>query len=1419
MHTDNLSINFLGRTTKNKLIYEACEGSIRIRQSFTDSFTQEELTNSFKKAVEDLKTLVNHEYRNLDCNEQEKFEYYASHPSDSRTKRINSVFSSTSQSAVSVNQPKAQTLTQEEFVKILDTIGKTPRNPNEKINFLSILTQLGYPPTLENIQFDLQKITVNRQRGLGRTLPSWGTNLLKEIDFSGIRCNECHFRYVNLSKSNFKDCVFEKCYLAHTNFEKAKISSTTFNSCQIHDAIFDQADMRDTVFKDCNLNYASFSGAQLKSVSFLGEPDYSSMKHQREILFSNKDLTQASYTLKLDGCNFLNAHVTDCKIVGSDITDTLFYNADKSGFLLSCPPPSIQKPLIAELWNNQQPGYSATKLQFALKQELIPIKYNYKLSDIDKQALDSEVKQLLVEVKNSSLPIPQALIQTAKINPARFPNVKLIIDKAKELTTQVHAVVLPGGADVEPEFFGQERKADVHHCEKNYRRSLFEFAIIHHAQLQGMPLMGICRGTQMINVYCGGTLHPVSNQRQKSQSLKVEEEGIIRSVLGNNVRVFSCHNHAIDSVAPGLKVKMQTEDVPKALESDQGAPVILTQFHPEFAGLAGKVANPGISNTNKNFWGMLATSAQAYARKKNLFKEQNASAKIQKTAQVSQKRSIDENHLLMGEEEIPANEYAWYLNSAMLRHAYEMAEDPEIKKSILCAANNYLAKTAPIQRRTKNMLGAEDYDTFFNLTPFPRHAYHRQTGFQRRDQDKSIKSGLALNHISPLLITDTTEISALFPNRFTVLNGDEDERRSIEKLTESIERHLAEFNQNGKALEKQLKAPLLFDFTNALAPFIKTNGKRSKDIVFENKFDDVKDRMAKLIEQSIQKIIQKNPSLDSKQLKEFIQNNTTTICQVEFEGFAGIKILPVFKNLCGMKSVHNIHNTFENFVISSGSFMGGVNYRRHILDSFAIRPDIEYAPQGPANVSYFPKRLDFLNQALMKRLKKAFSDKNLNKQKPYIHILGQSTIDLVTGLFNEITDDHWEQLNQDPGAREVIQTTLFKLQCLLATAEQHQDDFTQFSQAIELAHCELGILLEFLMPFQEEDFSTIYQKQLHNIPEDLKPLLRAGLGKTAMNTFTGINAAMMASQPQPVRCYNADLYYEETFCFGSNQKVEDVLNDSSIKNVDLYVCQFNPNINIDSDKTTYASRNIIEDIKNILDKKKDTKHLTVAVDCTIDYLNSPQNRKLLDHFKREIHEGKINFIFLRSGQKFDMLGMDNYFGSPFYIINNGGDQWRSFNQLFTSKAHRTDPLSLQWFCLSNRYAEAHIERYRREIFKKSRELLNRVPDKLKPRLSDPTQTIRVNSVVDDQMLVSFIDIKVRGQDHPAKAREIEKKFFEICSQEGVSVQSKPSFGFFIPNINRISGTTVTNLRINPGLDPKANVALSKFLQAIEQEIK
>jgi putative glutamine amidotransferase len=157
-------------------------------------------------------------------------------------------------------------------------------------------------------------------------------------------------------------------------------------------------------------------------------------------------------------------------------------------------------------------------------------------------------------------------------------------------------LLLTGGPDVHPARFGQE----VHPgCERiDEARDATELALIEHAQRHALPILGICRGVQMLNVAFGGTLfqdlelerpgsldHRASNPAspRTAHPITIKPGSKLARALGaESIPANSLHHQALDTVARGFVVNAQAPDgVIEGIEH-AGLPFVLgVQCHPE----------------------------------------------------------------------------------------------------------------------------------------------------------------------------------------------------------------------------------------------------------------------------------------------------------------------------------------------------------------------------------------------------------------------------------------------------------------------------------------------------------------------------------------------------------------------------------------------------------------------------------------------------------------------------------------------------------------------------------------------------------------------------------------------------------------------------------------------------------------------
>ena len=173
------------------------------------------------------------------------------------------------------------------------------------------------------------------------------------------------------------------------------------------------------------------------------------------------------------------------------------------------------------------------------------------------------------------------------------------LDSALDILTQCDGLLVSGGPDVDPARYNQAY--DTVLCETiDYRRDSLEYALIHKALEQQMPILGICRGEQILNVYFGGSLFPdiptakpnnvghrFSHIDSSMHHISINKQGVLFSIADTNQgRVNSSHHQAVDRLAKDLVVLAWTDDsIVESIswKNKEGKSFLLgVQWHPEW---------------------------------------------------------------------------------------------------------------------------------------------------------------------------------------------------------------------------------------------------------------------------------------------------------------------------------------------------------------------------------------------------------------------------------------------------------------------------------------------------------------------------------------------------------------------------------------------------------------------------------------------------------------------------------------------------------------------------------------------------------------------------------------------------------------------------------------------------------------------
>lgn len=152
-------------------------------------------------------------------------------------------------------------------------------------------------------------------------------------------------------------------------------------------------------------------------------------------------------------------------------------------------------------------------------------------------------------------------------------------------------LLLPGGGDMDPKFYGQAR---IPACgEPNLLRDAAEPLLLRAFLAADKPVLGICRGIQVMNAVLGGDLYqdikpfehlPHNGHWAKVHTVTVRRGTLLSRILGQDtVLVNSQHHQAVDRVAPGFTLAALSEDgIVEAIEKPDAGFCLGVQWHPEW---------------------------------------------------------------------------------------------------------------------------------------------------------------------------------------------------------------------------------------------------------------------------------------------------------------------------------------------------------------------------------------------------------------------------------------------------------------------------------------------------------------------------------------------------------------------------------------------------------------------------------------------------------------------------------------------------------------------------------------------------------------------------------------------------------------------------------------------------------------------
>ena len=166
--------------------------------------------------------------------------------------------------------------------------------------------------------------------------------------------------------------------------------------------------------------------------------------------------------------------------------------------------------------------------------------------------------------------------------------------KGEDYVDLFDGLIIPGGPDMDPTFFGEEPSWKVGRA--NYKRDVFELELFNAFYKAGKPIFGICRGCQLINIALGGNVYqdlpsenPACTIRHSQAAegsypthhVEIKEGSALYHILGDRAYVNSRHHQAVKEVGKGLVVTATAPDgVIECVETPDWQ-IVAVQWHPE----------------------------------------------------------------------------------------------------------------------------------------------------------------------------------------------------------------------------------------------------------------------------------------------------------------------------------------------------------------------------------------------------------------------------------------------------------------------------------------------------------------------------------------------------------------------------------------------------------------------------------------------------------------------------------------------------------------------------------------------------------------------------------------------------------------------------------------------------------------------
>lgn len=757
---------------------------------------------------------------------------------------------------------------------------------------------------------------------------------------------------------------------------------------------------------------------------------------------------------------------------------------------------------------------------------------------------------------------------------------------------------------------------------------------------------------------------------------------------------------------------------------------------------------------------------------------------------------VDSYRLLQGargQKKIKTNHWNWFLSQSILHEQAQKLDPVQQRELYRLMLQSYL-KAAPFHKeglQTTPLKSAKDY-------------YYRLGDFSILSQcNQAYAAKLGITY--PMHLVASSLLQEAFQRHGSLL-GIDIKIDSQEKLNRVIDELLDGIKQN-----KLQKAE---DFFLDLTDYIAANN------IPASKIEDVADYFENMIRDKIELLEKSTPG--ALRNLQFYKDHIKFIAFTRFEN-QDILLLPDF----------DLESDSTNIVGQMIEATGFYPSPSQLLEAWLKVEDVstilnkrgitltKLATSGSQIPTVCPTISDFIKKERVQWLHDLASEAGV---PPYVSVLAKATVSLLQGLAEFDID----AIYKEKGLSDLLQFSYERMLNACGDAVLRHADFTEFYNQLEVIHHEIQSILAIASPYKSDALAKTVIAKFRSgtnpvMPKDLDDpkvhLKGSGLHMLAsilssVESQKGTNALNVmvlkdsyfesADLVNSVRTYNCCQLDGDAY---RARGIKNSLNPVPKQPIDLFLCEFNHNIA--TKRQHYLPEDIASQVEKLHKEGLLADTCTVVIDNTLDFEQSDKVRNFLANpvIKDLIQGGKLNVVLMRSAQKFDMLGFDNYYGGIASTFNHAG-KFDKFNERMDHPQDQLDDINYQGLTHLQKYG--NIDAYRKAIQENTKKLYGKLPTILIAKPGQQPGTIEIAKMEDESLF--FLDIRFK---HSGKSLDAFLTYFKrFATQRHLPITYRSSFGFATANM------TLTEIcRFTVGLENESTLdRYAEFFKVISKLI-